>query len=75
MAALTKEQIEQKKQLLADKLNELKALCDELQAGDTAELSDDELAEVAGGIQSNDLSDFSQKVRGFLTPILDRLIF
>ena len=50
---MTQEQIEQKKQLLAEKMKEVKALYDELkEAGAITpgkELSDDELDEIAGG--------------------------
>ena len=53
MATMTQEQIEQKKQLLAEKMKEVKALYDELkEAGAITpgkELSDDELDEIAGG--------------------------
>ena len=61
MATLTKEQIEQKKQLLAEKMKEMKAIYDKLvEAGaialgsplateGTQELSEDELGKAAGG--------------------------
>ncbi|WP_294746105.1 hypothetical protein [uncultured Prevotella sp.] len=53
MATMTQEQIEQKKQQLAEKMKEVKALYDELkEAGAITpgkELSDDELDEIAGG--------------------------
>ena len=49
MATLTAEQIEQKKQLLADKLNQMKALSEELNGADAVELSDQELEAVGGG--------------------------
>ena len=49
MAALTKEQIEQKKQLLAEKLNEMKAIHDELVEAGALSLSDEDLEKVAGG--------------------------
>ena len=49
MANLTTEQIEQKKQLLAEKVKEMKAIYDELVEAGAIELSDDELAGVAGG--------------------------
>ena len=48
MATMTNEQIEQKKQLLAEKLKEMKAISDELNCGREM-LSDDELDDVAGG--------------------------
>ena len=50
---MTTEQIEQKSQLLAEKMKEMKAIYDELvEAGAITpgkELSDDELDEIAGG--------------------------
>lgn len=49
MATLTAEQIEQKKQLLADKLNQMKTLSEELNGADAVELSDQELEAVGGG--------------------------
>ena len=49
MATLTNEQIEQKKQLLAEKMNEMKALYDELVEAGAIELSDDDLDKAAGG--------------------------
>ena len=49
MATLTAEQIEQKKQLLAEKLKEMKAIYDELVETGAIELSEDELDDVAGG--------------------------
>ena len=50
MANLTNEQIEQKKQLLADKTKEMKALYDELVEAGAIELSDDDLDQAAGGL-------------------------
>ena len=50
MATLTKEQIEQKKQMLAEKTKEAKALYDELVEAGAIELSDDDLDQAAGGI-------------------------
>jgi bacteriocin-like protein len=53
MATMTQEQIEQKKQLLAEKVKEMKAIYDELvEAGAITpgkELSDDELDAINGG--------------------------
>ena len=49
MATLTNEQIEQKKQLLAEKVKEMKALTKELMEAGAIELSEDELGGVAGG--------------------------
>ena len=63
MATLTAEQIEQKKQLLADKLNQMKALSEELEGAGIKELSDEELENVTGGLLIFDLlkSMFSSK--------------
>ena len=49
MATLTNEQIEQKKQLLEEKVKEMKAICNELVEAGAIELSEDELDSVAGG--------------------------
>ena len=49
MATLTNEQIEQKKQLLAERMKEMKALYDELVEAGAIELSDDDLDQAAGG--------------------------
>ena len=49
MATLTNAQIEQKKQLLAEKKKEMKALYDELAEAGAIEISDDDLENVAGG--------------------------
>ena len=49
MATLTNEQIEQKKQLLAEKKSEIKAIQSELESAGAWPLDDDELDEVAGG--------------------------
>ena len=49
MAKLTAEQIEQKKQLLVEKMKEVKALYVELVEAGAVKLSDDELDEIAGG--------------------------
>ena len=49
MATLTAEQIEQKKQLLAEKTKEAKALYDELVEAGAIELSEDDLDKAAGG--------------------------
>ena len=46
---MTQEQIEQKKQLLKQTLEEAKALRDELQAAGALQLNEDELDKVAGG--------------------------
>ena len=50
MATLTAEQIEQKKQLLAEKMKEMKAIYDELVEAGAIELSEDELDNAAGGL-------------------------
>ncbi len=49
MATLSAEQIEQKKQLLAEKAKQMKAIYDELVEAGAIELSDEELDGVAGG--------------------------
>ena len=49
MATLTNQQIEQKKQLLAEKMKEMKALYNELAEAGAIEISDDDLENVAGG--------------------------
>ena len=54
MATLTAEQIEQKKQLLAEKTKEMKALYDELVEAGAIELSEDDLDKAAGGARSGD---------------------
>ena len=49
MATLSAEQIEQKKQLLAEKAKQMKAIYDELVEAGAIELSEEELDGVAGG--------------------------
>ena len=49
MATLTNEQIEQKKQLLEEKMKEMKAIYHELVEAGAIELSDDDLDQAAGG--------------------------
>ena len=49
MATLTNQQIEQKKQLLAEKMKEMKAIYNELAEAGAIEISDDDLENVAGG--------------------------
>ena len=61
--ALTNEQIEQKKQLLAQKLEEIKVLNDDLVEAGAMELSDDDLDDVAGG-KSNSLIKLLKKWGG-----------
>ena len=51
MAKLTNEQIEQKKQLLAEKMKEMKAIYDELAEAGAIEITDDDLDQVAGGFR------------------------
>ena len=46
---MTQQQIEQKKQLLAEKMKEMKALYDELVEAGAIELSEDDLDQAAGG--------------------------
>ena len=46
---MTQAQIEQKKQLLAEKKKEMKAIYDELAEAGAIEISDDDLENVAGG--------------------------
>lgn len=53
MATLTAEQIEQKKQLLAEKTKEMKAIYDELVEAGAIELSDDDLDQAAGGVYTD----------------------
>ena len=55
MATLTTEQIEQKKQLLAEKVKEMKAICNELVEAGAIELSEDDLDKAAGGIRIPDV--------------------
>ena len=49
MATMTNEQIEQKKQLLEEKVKEMKALYDELVEAGAIELSEEDLDQAAGG--------------------------
>ena len=46
---MTQEQIEQKKQLLEEKMKEMKAIYDELVEAGVIELSEDDLDQAAGG--------------------------
>ena len=55
MATLTDQQIEQKKQLLAEKMKEAKAIYDELMEAGAVPMDDDELDQVAGGYYNKDL--------------------
>ena len=56
MATLTDQQIEQKKQLLAEKMKEAKVIYDELMEAGAVPLDDDVLDQVAGGRELH--SDF-----------------
>ena len=63
MATMTNEQkkadgqqIEQKKQLLAEKMKEMKAIYDELVEAGAFPLDDDDLDEAAGGIYHRELT-------------------
>ena len=47
---MTQAQIEQKKQLLAEKMKETKAIYDELAEAGAIEISEEDLENVAGGI-------------------------
>ena len=58
MATLTNEQIEQKKQLLAEKMKEMKAIYNELAEAGAIEISDDDLDQAAGG---NSLDPYHQR--------------
>ncbi len=58
MATMTTEQIEQKKQLLAEKVKQMNAICKELVEAGVLELSENELDKVTGG-------------RHFLDPLSD----
>ena len=49
MATMTQAQIEQKKQQLAEKMKEMKAIYNELAEAGAIEISDDDLENVAGG--------------------------
>ena len=61
MATLTTEQIEQKKQLLAGKTKEMKAIYNELVEAGAIELSDDDLDKAAGGTVYSNSYEFLQK--------------
>ena len=50
MATLTAEQIEQKKQLLEEKMKEMKAIYDELVEAGALPMGENDLDNVAGGI-------------------------
>ena len=56
MATLTNAQIEQKKQLLAEKMKEAKAIYDELMEAGAIPMDDDQLDGVTGGRVSPEIS-------------------
>ena len=60
---MTQEQIEQKKQLLKQTLEEAKALRDELQAAGALQLNEDELDKVAGGVYYAGLSESAESLQ------------
>ena len=62
MATLTVEQIEQKKQLLTEKLKEMKTIYDELVEAGAIELTDEELDAIAGG---GKVGDWFKGLEGF----------
>lgn len=53
MASLTAEQIEQKKQQLKQLLQEAEAIHKELVDAGAIEISEDELSQIAGGVQAS----------------------
>ncbi len=59
MATLTNEQIEQRKQLLAEKVKEMDAIYNELKDSGIMELSDEELDNITGG---GKFLDFFKKI-------------
>ena len=72
MATLTNEQIEQKKQLLAEKVKEMKAIYDELVEAGAIELSDEELDAIAGG---GKVADWFKKLFGIEGETLGGVFF
>ena len=58
MATLTNEQIEQKNQLLEEKVKQMKAIYKELVEAGAIELSEEELDGVAGGFGLSDIFRF-----------------
>ncbi len=60
MATMTTEQIEQKKQLLEEKVKQMKAIYNELVEAGAIELSEEELDGVAGGFGFGDIFRFIQ---------------
>ena len=55
MATLTVEQIEQKKQLLTEKLKEMKTIYDELVEAGAWPLEENDLDNVTGGVQAGSI--------------------
>ena len=53
MATMTAEQIEQKKQLLEEKVKQMKAIYDELVEAGAIEISEDDLDKAAGGARDS----------------------
>ena len=70
MATLTKEQVEQKMQLLAEKAKEMKAISDELKNGGIMELSEEELEDVTGG-HVVDFLDALDEIGGFFKRVAE----
>lgn len=60
---MTQEQIEQKKQLLKQTLEEAKALRDELRAAGALQLNEDELDKVAGGVYYAGFSESAESLQ------------
>ena len=66
MTTLTAEQIQEKKQLLAEKVKEMKTIYDELVEAGAIELTDEELDGVAGGGKVGDwFLQLGSKIKGF----------
>lgn len=63
MAALTNEQIEQKKQQLAEIMKEAKALQEELMEAGAIPMDDDELDGVAGGRERTEVNIIDGSIR------------
>ena len=70
MATLTNEQIEQKMQLLAEKLNEMNVISDELKNCGREMLSDEDLDLISGGSK---IGDFFKKIRNNIVDFMDYL--
>ena len=75
MATMTTEQIEQKKQLLEEKVKQMKAIYNELVEAGAIELSEEELDGVAGGFGLGDIFRFIQyKVVGTIKEAVSTVI-